>query len=283
MGNLLWVASYPKSGNTWMRAFIENYLQNLPRPVDINRLFKLSTAEAKADRFQAYVEKGQDIRSLTAEEICAIRPLVQAKMARQAKGTIFVKTHNYLGEFGGFPLHNSAATSGAIYIVRNPLDVVISMANYFDYTIDEAIDYMAREMTATANEKENVPQIISSWSTNVQSWTRNPEQQILVLRYEDMLSDPLKAFRKVVSLLGQRRDLKRLKKAISFSSFDQLRAQERQHGFVEKHENANSFFRRGRKNQWQQKLTKAQVRRIIEKHESQMKRFHYLTAGLARA
>ena len=82
MGNLLWVASYPKSGNTWMRAFIENYLQNLQRPVDINTLFELSTAEARADRFQAYLEKGRETTSLTAEEICAIRPLVQAEIAR---------------------------------------------------------------------------------------------------------------------------------------------------------------------------------------------------------
>ena len=276
MGNLLWVASYPKSGNTWMRAFIENYLQDPPRPVDINALFKLSTAEAKADRFQAYLQKGQHTSSLTAEEICAIRPLVQAKMARQAKGTIFVKTHNYLGEFGGFPLHNSAVTSGAIYIVRNPLDIVISMASYFNYTIDEAIDYMAQEMTATPNEKENVPQIISSWSTHVQSWTGNPQDRVLVLRYEDMLSDPLKAFRKVESLLGQRRDQKRLKKALGFSSFDQLSKQERQHGFVEKHENANAFFRRGRKNQWREKLTNEQVQKIVDRHGAQMARFKYL-------
>ncbi|MFT5141281.1 MAG: hypothetical protein ACI9CB_002954, partial [Rhodothermales bacterium] len=59
MGNLFWIASYPKSGNTWMRAFIENYLQNLDQPVDINELFKLSTAETLAERFQLFVEKGK--------------------------------------------------------------------------------------------------------------------------------------------------------------------------------------------------------------------------------
>ena len=276
MGYVLWIASYPKSENSWMPAFIENYLRNLPPEVNINQLFKNSVAEARADRFQAYVEQGRDTTSLTAEEICAIRPLVQANMARQANGTVFVKTHNFLGEFGGYPLHNSAVTSGAIYLVRNPLDVAVSMANYFAYPIDVAIDYMAEEMTGTPNEKENVPQIISSWSAHVQSWTENSEDRILILRYEDMLGNPEKSFRKVVSFLGQKRDPARLKKAIRFSSFDQLKTQESQNGFVERHEDAKTFFRSGRKNQWRQKLTEAQVQKIVNTHESQMKRFHYL-------
>jgi hypothetical protein len=276
MGNLLWIASYPKSGNTWMRAFIENYVQNLPQPVDINQLFRDSVAEAKAEHFRAYIEQGRDTTSLTAEEICTIRPLVQANMARQANGTIFVKTHNFLGEFGGYPLHNSAVTSGAIYMVRNPLDVAVSMANYFAYPIDVAIDYMAEEMTGTPNEKENVPQIISSWSTHVQSWTEKSEDRILILRYEDMLDNPVKVFKKVVSFLGQKRDPVRLKKAIRFSSFDQLKTQESQKGFVERHEDAKTFFRRGQKNQWRQKLTETQVQKIVNTHESQMKRFRYL-------
>jgi hypothetical protein len=276
MGNLFWIASYPKSGNTWMRVFIENYLQNLPRPLDINQLFKLSTAEAKADRFAKFLDKGRHTTSLSNEEICAIRPLVQADMARQASGTIFVKTHNFLGEFGGYPLHNSSVTSGAIYLVRNPLDVAVSMANYFAYPIDTAIDYMAEEMTGTPNEKENVPQILSSWSTHVQSWTQNPEDSIRVVRYEDMLDNPLKVFRKVVSFLGQKRDPARLKKAISFSSFEQMKKQETTRGFVEKHEDAKAFFRRGRKNQWRQKLTDEQVSRIVETQHDQMKRFNYL-------
>lgn len=278
MGNLLWIASYPKSGNTWVRAFIENYLRNRQKPVDINTLFEISQAEAKAFRYAPYVADG-DTTALSAEEICSLRPLVQADMARQAQGTIFVKTHNFLGEFGGYPLHNPSVTSGAIYIVRNPLDVVISLASYFDFSLDEAIDYMAEEATGTANETENVPQIITSWSLNVQSWTQESKKEVLVLRYEDMLDNPLKVFKKVVSFLGQPRDPNRLKKAIRFSSFDQLKTQEKQSGFIEKHENANTFFRQGCKNQWREKLTDEQIRRVIAANKEQMARFKYLPPG----
>lgn len=278
MGNLLWIASYPKSGNTWLRAFIENYLRNQSKPVDINTLFRIRQAEAKAYRYAPYVTGG-DTTSLSVEDICALRPRVQADIARDAKGTVFLKTHNYRGEFAGYPLQNAAVTSGAIYIVRNPLDIVISLARYFDLGIDEAIDYMAEEATGTANEKENVPQIISSWSIHVQSWTQEPRPEILVLRYEDMLGNPVKAFRKLVSFLGQPRDPERLKKAIRFSSFDQLRLQESRSGFIEKHENANSFFRQGRKNQWSSKLTDEQIRRVIDCHREQMTRLKYLPPG----
>jgi len=96
------------------------------------------------------------------------------------------------------------------------------------------------------------------------------------LRYEDMLDNPIKAFRKLVSFLGQQRDPDRLKRAIRFSSFDQLKLQEKRSGFIEKHENADSFFRQGRKNQWSGKLTDEQIRKIIDSHGEQMTRFKYI-------
>ena len=276
MGNLLWIASYPKSGNTWVRAFMENYLKNADRPVDINSLHQVSTAESYAHRYQKYLKEGQKTTDLSVAEICALRPMVQQDIAEQASGTVFVKTHNYYGEFEGYPLHNASVTSSAIYIVRNPLDVTLSMSNYFNYSIDETIDYMAEEMTGTPNEPENVPQIITSWSMHVESWTREENPALLVLRYEDMLADPRKVFRKLESFLSLRKDPARLKNAIKHSSFDQLRAQEQKRGFVEKHEISNSFFRHGRKNQWREKLSDAQVQKIVDNHRVQMERFKYI-------
>ena len=276
MGNILWIASYPKSGNTWMRTFISNYLHNSRDAVDINTIHRSYVAEATASRYNNHISGNKNSTDLSVEEICAIRPLVQADIARESNGTNFVKTHNFLGEYKGFPLHNSSVTSGTIYIVRNPLDIVISMAKYFDYTIDEAIDYMAEEMTGTPNEIENVPQIITSWSLHVKSWTENPENSRLVLRYEDMLDNPKKSFRKVESFLKLKKDPKRLKQAIKFSSFSMLKSQEDKAGFVEKHENANKFFRQGRKNQWHDKLSKEQINKIISLHGAQMARFNYL-------
>ena len=280
MGNILWLASYPKSGNTWLRVFIENYLANQAKAIDINQIHQKSIDEVKAFRYQNYVGGGQKTTDLATEDLCAMRPMVHADIAAEAQGTVFVKSHNFQGEYKGYPLHNWQVSSGAIYVVRNPLDVAVSMANYFDQSIDEAIGYLAEDMTGTPNEPENVPQIITSWSMHVKSWTENEdERNKLVLRYEDMLENPRKAFRKVESLLGMKRNPARLMRAIKHASFNQMKAQEEKKGFVEKHENAQSFFRKGRKDQWQDVLTPEQVTRIVERHREQMERFKYIPKG----
>lgn len=276
MGNILWLASYPKSGNTWVRAFLQNYLDNSSSPVDINTIHKNSVDEVKAYRYQPYLSAGQSTTDLSLEEVCSIRPMVQAQMAAEAPATVFVKTHNFQGEYKGYPLHNWQVSSGAIYVVRNPLDVVVSLKHYFDYSYDEAIAYMAAEMAGTPNEPENVPQLVSSWSQHVSSWTQEGGNNMLVLKYEDLLAHPQRSFRKIESLLGLRKDVKRLAKAIRFSSFNQLKQQEQSAGFNEKHENAGSFFRKGQINQWRDELTEVQIKQIIADHREQMLRFKYL-------
>jgi len=279
MGNILWLASYPKSGNTWMRVFIENYLSGDSKPVNINQMHKNSIDEVKAHWYQPYAGAGLGTMDLSTEEICRLRLRVHADIAGRAAGTVFVKTHNFQGEYNGSPLHNWSVSSGAIYVVRNPLDVTVSLARYFNYSIDEAIDYMAEEMVGTPNEPENVPQIISSWSSHVKSWTAQPSRNLLVVRYEDMLDNPKKTFRKVESLLG-RKNPKRLVQAIRFSSFSQMQAQEKKRGFVEKHEDASSFFRKGMKDQWRDALNPSQLERIVDLHREQMSRYKYIPRGL---
>ena len=128
MGNILWVASYPKSGNTWMRVFIENYLSEENKPVNINQMHKNSIDEVKAHWYQKFVSGGQTTMDLSTEEICALRLMVHADIAARAPATVFVKTHNFQGDYEGFPLHNWSVTSGAMDVVLNPLDVTVSMA-----------------------------------------------------------------------------------------------------------------------------------------------------------
>jgi hypothetical protein len=233
-------------------------------------------AESAAFRYQPYVGQDKKTTDLSVAEICAIRHNVHADIAHQSSTSTFVKTHNFFGEFEGYPLHNMEVSSSAIYIVRNPLDIAISMAKYFAYSIDEAIEYMSEEKSGTPNEAENVPQIITSWSLHAQSWTQNSDKFCLTVRYEDLLDNPRKAFRKVESFLNIPKDLKRLKKAIKHSSFGQLKAQEKQRGFVEKHENAKSFFHKGIKDQWRKELSTAQIQKIVDAHGVQMEKFNYL-------
>lgn len=274
MGNILWIASYPKSGNTWVRSFVQNYLSN--GSTDINQLHQSSIDEVKSHYYQKFLPSGQLTTDLDLEAVCALRPMVHADIAQNAQGTVFVKSHNFQGEYKGHPLHNWHVSSGAIYVVRNPLDVVVSMSHYFQLSIDEAIAYLGDDMAGTPNEAENVPQVITSWSLNVNSWTQDSQPNLLVLRYEDLLANPKKHFRKVESLLGLKKNPKRLQQAITASSFKKLQQQEQQAGFNEKHEDAPVFFRKGGINQWKTVLSATQVQQVVDRHHEQMQRFKYI-------
>lgn len=276
MGNIVWLASYPKSGNTWLRAFIYNLIENPQQPGKITQLPGYFEEESKPRWYEPYAPPG-GVAALSFEAAMALRPKVHQDIANsRVRGTVFVKSHNMFGQFEGVPLHNVSVMAGAIYLVRNPLDVVLSVADHFGLTVDEAIEFMGREETGTPTNEENVAGYLGSWSTHVASWTTQPHPSILVLRYEDLQDKPAKGFGAVAKMLGLDADRQRVRKAIQFASFSELKKQELASGFVEKSPNSSHFFRKGRKNQWMDALTTDQAERIVRRHFEQMDRFGYI-------
>ena len=276
MGNIVWLASYPKSGNTWLRAFLYNLIENPPQPGKIAHLPGYFEEESKPRWYEPYAPPG-GVGALTFEQAMALRPRVHQDIANsKVRGTVFVKTHNMFGQFDGMPIHNFSVMAGAIYLVRNPLDVVLSVADHFGLTTDEAIAFMEREETGTPTNEENVAGFLGSWSTHVTSWTANPHPSILVLRYEDLQDKPAKGFGAVAKMLGLDGDHQRVRKAVQFASFSELRKQELASGFAEKSPNSRQFFRKGKKNQWMELLSGEQVERVVERHFEQMSRFGYV-------
>lgn len=168
MGNIVWLASYPKSGNTWLRAFLANLIANRPDPVPLDRLPDYCEDEARPDIFSELA--GRPCVELKLDEISILRPQVHAQIAARSNGTRFVKTHNMLGSFDSHPLQNLAVTAGAIHVVRNPLDVAISMTHHFGLSLDEAIERLGNENVATQNDELFVTQILGSWSSHTKGW-----------------------------------------------------------------------------------------------------------------
>ena len=277
MGALVWLASYPKSGNTWLRAYLHNLLRNPPRPMPINEIDRFTLGDSQAGWYLRFSDK--KATDLTLADLAKMRPRVHQEMMSVYPDSVFVKTHSYLGESCGVPLISMDCTAGAIYVVRNPLDVVLSFANHFGVSIDKAIDSMAKEGGLTKPSESNVVEFINSWSTHVKSWTQIPNPRLHVTRYEDMLEEPAQTFGKVAQFLGLDPPRERLLRAIEFSSFKELRKQEDESGFKEKSVNADRFFRSGRRDQWRKKLTAAQVRRVVSAHREQMERFGYVPKG----
>jgi Sulfotransferase domain len=274
---LVWLASYPKSGNTWTRAFLSNLaivLSGENEGLDINSINRFTIGE----NFQQFYEERLGFKPTEEhrKEIAALRHQVQEWIADQFEGLVFVKTHNGLVLDHGRCIINFAVTSGAIYIVRNPLDVAISLAHHMGKTIDGAIETMARPDTETPINEKRVHEIWGSWTQHVESWTRKPHPAIYVMRYEDMLAEPTKIFGGLAGHLHLDPTSAQLALAIERSSFSKLRSQEEKEGFKEKSAKAERFFREGRAGQWKETLNPTQIERIVNDHGKQMTRFGYL-------
>jgi hypothetical protein len=273
MGRLVWLASYPKSGNTWLRAFLHNYIAEPDAPTSINALTDFSAVECAAALFRPHTKK--PVAALSPAEVQALRPAVHRDLMKLHPDLVFVKTHNANLALHGTAFCTQAVTAGAIYVVRDPRDVALSYAAYTGLTIDETIDFMGQKGAANRGTAVQVFELLSSWSAHVASWTQPGTS--LQLRYEDMIADPHTAFGRVVQYLGDRENPARLAQAIAFSRFDVLAGQERRDGYAAHAPGARShFFRQGQAAGWKTVLTPAQIARIEADHGEMMRQFGFL-------
>jgi hypothetical protein len=274
MGGILWLASYPKSGNTWLRAFLHNFMRNPDQPYDINKLMEFTAGESQTVLYRQFDPRPWE--EYTREDVARMRPQVHRELTKSYPDTVFAKTHNALLEDRGHPTVNMEVTVGAIYVVRNPLDVAISYAHHLSVQVDEIITLMKSPGATTEPSAKHVYEYMSSWSQHVESWTGKPNPRLHVVRYEDLLESPFKSFGAVTRFLGINAPRDRLDKAIKQSSFKVLKNQEKARGFIERPAKAEAFFRKGEAGQWRRDLTPEQVQRIVSDHREQMSRFGYV-------
>lgn len=276
---IVWIASYPKSGNTWVRAFLHNLARLRSGDggeQDINEMARFSTWDLDKKRFASFLGFEPD-NFAHRTEIAATRHAVHRQIADAAEGLVFTKTHNCLVMDRGHSTINLAVTAGAVYVIRNPLDVAISYAHHAGKTIDQAIELMAQTDAESNGREDAVYEVIGSWSQHVWSWTRNSHQALHVIRYEDMLVGPQQSFDALARHLLLDLSRRHLAKAIELSSFARLQSQESEKGFRERPPNSTQpFFREGRAGQWKEVLTSRQIDTIVRDHGEQMARFNYL-------
>ena len=274
MGRVIWLASYPKSGNTWVRAFLHNLLENSDSPFDINEMSGLTASDGALERYREIDRRPPERWS--AEDIDRMRYKVQETIARSQPGIVFCKTHHILATIRGVATVNPHVSAGAVYIVRNPLDVAISFADFSHQPIDTVIARMAAENYEIPTSDDFIKTPLGSWSQHVDSWTAKAKSKVHVMRYEDMAASPSKAFAGLAAYLNMRPSRDRLRRAIKHASFKSLRAQEDCHGFVERPKAQKQFFRKGQSGQWRKQLTAEQVSKVVAAHGFQMERFGYL-------
>lgn len=203
-GTIVWLASYYKSGNTWLRAVLTNYLRDDAAPASINAL--LGFMVTQREMFDEYI--GLPSSAMTPAEILPLRPLLHELVAREMPRPTFVKVHDACIRTASGPLFPRSATAGAIYLVRNPLDVVLSFAHHQQCSLNRTVAHLNAPVTAVATRRAGIyPHIPDSrlpWSGHVASWLE-ADLPVHVIRFEDMLANPTATFGAVVRYLGLER------------------------------------------------------------------------------
>ena len=275
--NIVWLASYPKSGNTWFRAFLSALLSQTSE-VNINSLnpnYHFIDSEL--------FEQLSDLNAseLYPDEVDVLKPQVFNEVALSTQEKVFVKVHEkYHYNTEGKPIIPSERSKVALYFIRNPLDVAVSFAHHENNSIPSMIKKMGENETLSFFKKNPdfflLMEQLGSWSEHVNSWVNNSELPVEVIRYEDMHSAPLQTFSRAIKAAGLDFSTAQITKAIDAASFEKLQLQESANAFAERNPKSQRFFRKGQVGSWKEELTSAEVERILLDHQDTMSNFGYL-------
>ena len=271
---IIWIASYPRSGNTWVRAFISNLLDDRP-PVDNRGYSRYVPHEAAAvwyKQFEGIETTPGGPQRLSIERRLQVQEELAASMGNDA---ILLKTHNAIVQIEGLPLMRADITAGAVYVVRDPRDVVVSMAHTHGMSLDDSIDFLSQK-TAWIGPKPvmgpgNMFEFLGTWSDHVRSWAKSGAA---VVRYEDLF-ERFDAFELIASFVRVYKKSADIKRSMALCSFEKLKKLEEQ----DRRESGRSdplVFRKGQAGAWKKTLTTAQAKRIEFNHADVMRRLRYL-------
>jgi aryl sulfotransferase len=278
MTGYVWLASYPKSGNTWMRLALACIRSG--KPVDFSTSQDFGLAIAGRHRFDLTL--GIESSDLSSSEIERLRPRFHEALAETSGEPLFAKVHDcWRLTAAGEPLFPPATTIGTIYMVRDPRDVAISFADHLGIGIDEAIEAMGDSETTLARQDKvllgQLPQRLGTWSEHVERWlAATGGNAPHLVRYEDMRADPVGELRRVVDYLGWEVTDEAITRAVDETRFERLRGAEEEQGFLERSPSSHRFFRKGQAGAWRAELAPRQAERIEATHGVAMRRLNYL-------
>ena len=282
---IIWIASYPKSGNTWVRSFISSLLYSNDGTNDFSKLENIKQFPVRS-QFQNFIDDLQDIK-----QVYQNWSIVQNYLNLDNK-IKFIKTHHVNCKIDNFKFTDDTNSIGVIYIVRDPRNVACSVKNHFSLeNFEEVKEFIFREhnwLGIITNKKlkpldNKIPTLISSWKTNYLSW-KNKTKNYLLIKYEDLIKDPHTEFFKISKYLenhlNTKFDRKKIKRVIETCSFKNLQNLEMEGKFeestIDKNNKSVRFFHLGPDNDWKKLLDKKIADEITAKFEPEMKELGYI-------
>ena len=278
---IIWIASYPKCGNTWIRSLLSAYYFSKDGEFEFSLLKNIKQFPS-IDFFQKSID--------SVEEASANWIPIQKKI-KETNKVYFLKTHNVFGSYKGNSFTSPEYTLGAINIVRDPRNVITSLMNHFSIKEEEALKLISNvnRNLRDRNDKNNYAtySFISSWNNNYNSWKFTKNINKILIKYEDLEDDIERSFTRIIEFTNKimrkenKIDIKKLKRSIETTSFDLLKKKEEKEGFDEAIYSSDdgknkSFFNLGKKNDYKKLLKKKTVQSIEDIFKKEMKELGYL-------
>ena len=281
---IIWIASYPKSGNTWLRALISSYYYTEQGFFNQNSLSNISQFPQK--KYFKNFNYNPRIATDTVKFWISAQEIIN-----KDKKFKFFKTHNILGAINNSKFTDKKNTIGCIYIVRDPRNVITSLQNHYEMSQEESLNFMLNENKfiydhSIKNDYSNF-QFISSWEKNYQSWINQKKFSVIMIKYEDLINDTLGTFKKVIEFIEfitKSRKVYNDKKAensIQSTSFENMKKIERNDGFIESILSKNEsrkipFFHLGPKNNWRKIFDQNYQKKLNFTFKQNLKELNYL-------
>ena len=275
---ILWLASYPKSGNTLLRSFLSTYFFSK----DGNFNFDLLRNIKQYPNNKLFLELGVDISN--RHEIAKNHLNAQKLINQNKKSFQFWKTHSSFVKMDGYSFTDLNNTLGVIYIVRDPRDVVISYSHHNNQTIEQTLKMINQNYILGAEIKDSIPVYLGSWSYNYNSWKvfKNINKYLLI-KYEELVLNDEKYFEKILLFIKNISKMdfdiseKKIKKVLEEIKFEKLKKLEKEKGFHESKKddkgNTINFFRSGKTKQWKNNLdlkTKNMIEEVCQKEMEEL-------------
>tara|TARA_Y100000768_G_scaffold381362_1_gene359889 strand:- start:119 stop:967 length:849 start_codon:yes stop_codon:yes gene_type:complete len=280
---IFWIASYPKSGNTWVRALISSYYFS-DKGTFSEELIKKIGQFPEEIYFNGFDYK-KDIVSDTSR--FWIKAQERINMSQKIK---FFKTHNSLSSINNNYFTNKENTIACIYVVRDPRNLITSLKNHYELNYEEALSFMTNDKKFIYDPRKNNDfsdfQFISSWEKNFLSWKNQNEFPVKIIKYEDLLDKTYFIFEDLIKFINKiiksnkKIQKEKLKNSINSTTFDKLKNYEKKYGFSEaiKSKNYNKtipFFHLGPDNDWKKILEKDFQKKLNNTFSSSLKNLSY--------